>query len=480
MKPSGHTPRSKVEKGCLPGRIVEGTFNSKDGLIPDGSNQSGGTISIIAEEIHSFGDQLKLPDKSVVNVLLDGQLMATLDPMDHLDLYGALYRLFVWHNAYTVCYECHGCDKQVLKKWVDLLNGEVIGLHEKSFLCPDFWRGSLRFATNNNNTTVNIPGFSLFPSPELDRSSWQEMKNPYINTFENKEKSPEHKEKVFAPYEVSSCLEILDICSVDSIPLHLICPLRFCLCVKSSAKFLQASEFLHYVNSKGKVSVILRLKIADKTLLPKYDIGDSYTSKAWKKAVLCGSVQTPFLEIQDHTKDLNFLLVSDNPVSSSSVSVYPLYDPSSLDANFYHDLITSCKPSIYNIEHARQDIRTHLEHIPEMSDISFQCFVQLQGNVQKIVKDQFTDNKKDVCQTGNLSDNDLNTIHSVVLQNWKLTKLSHSESLPKKMKRVFASYAELADPSNWPEMRSLYQKESQNKLSLPGATAVAEAPLPDA
>ncbi|XP_076311554.1 mdm2-binding protein-like isoform X2 [Tachypleus tridentatus] len=438
------------------------------------------TISIIAEEIHSLGDQLKPPGNSLVNVLLDGQLMATLDPMNHLDLYGALYRFFVWHNAYTVCYESHGCDKQVLNNWVHLLNGEIMSIHEKSFLCPDLWRGSLRFTTNNKNTSLDIPGFSLFPSPELERSTNHEMENMNIKTIQNKEKCPEHKEKVPVPFEVSSCLEVVHICSVDTIPLHLICHARFCLCVKSFSRFLQASQFLHHVNSKKKVAVILRLKLADKTLLPKHDISDSFTSKAWKKAVLCGSVQTPVLEIKGHTKYLNFLLVSDYPVSSSSVSVYPLYDHSTQDASFYHDLITNCKPSTYNIEHARQDIKTHLKCIPEMSDTSFQCFVQLLESVQKIVKNQCTDNEKEVCQTENPPDNDLNTIHSVVLQNWEQTRLFNSASLPRKMKRVFASFDELVEPSSWPEMRSLYQKESQNKLSLPGAKGITEASLPDA
>ncbi|XP_075737938.1 uncharacterized protein LOC142777432 isoform X3 [Rhipicephalus microplus] len=412
------------------------------------SQLSPAVLTIATKRIEGLLDNLPIPGRAMLEIVVDRSLFSDLDVKDNVMLYNALFRAYMWRHA---TFRPLGVGSSIqMDKW---MSGMTVTGWNLQYEWLPVWKGGF---TDGNTTTACHVELQCFA--------------PHTYVLDLMEFLPHFEEpvseRVVDYYSLlslgrlvwSTSIEVLDDFPFSSLPVHLIVPTNFRFVSLSSVQALPA-WVLKKVNESEQACVILRLSYWDDVDMKAKSSTSSSTD--WQDNLLmekpCRSASVGDQCHQKPSGHLHFILMAADNMNI----VYPLRKTPPFTETCLHSGQESA-----SLPPAVGSTTSEL-----MQEIPLVCtdrvLDSLQDNVSPSLASfgDFIASDESFREDVEEPEKSLDVLKSVESDRATDSAEESCLSSPDDM-----TYASLGDPSDWPERRFLVSESLKSSASSENCT----------
>uniref|UniRef100_A0A6M2CRJ4 Protein ovary overexpressed n=1 Tax=Rhipicephalus microplus TaxID=6941 RepID=A0A6M2CRJ4_RHIMP len=409
------------------------------------SHLSPAVLTSATKRIEGLLDNLPIPGRAMLEIVVDRSLFSDLDVKDNVMLYGALFRAYMWHHA---TFRPLGVGSSIqMNKWINGLTVTGWDL-QKEWL--SVWKG--RFNDGNTTTACHFE-LQCFVGDTYARDL-----KPFLPHFEKPRVMDYYSLLSLGGLVWSTSIEVLDDFSFSSLPMHLIVPTLFRFVSLSSVQALPACV-LKKVNESKKSCVILRLSYWDDVDMKAKPSTSSSTD--WQHNLLmekpCQSASVGDQCHQEPSGHLHFILMAADNMNI----VYPLRKTPPFPETCLHSgqESASLPPAVGS---ATSEL---------MQEIPLVCTDRILDSLQD-------DDSLSLASVGDIIASDESFREDVeeleksldVLKSVESDRATDSAEESCLSSPDDMTYASLGDPSDWPERRFLVSESLKSSASSENCT----------
>ncbi|XP_075745784.1 uncharacterized protein LOC119161260 isoform X3 [Rhipicephalus microplus] len=415
------------------------------------SQLSPAVLTSATKRIEGLLDNLPIPGKAMLEIVVDRSLFSDLDVMDNVMLYGALFRAYMWHHA---TFRPLGVGSSIeMDKWMNSMKVTGLDLHYEWL---PVWKG--RFTDGNTTTACHFELQCFVP----------DTYDPDLKEFLPHYEKPV-REKLVDYYSLlsleglvwSTSIEVLDGFSSSSLPTHLITP-TLCRFVSLSSVQALPAWVLKKVNESEQSWVILRLSYWDDVDMKAKPSTSSSTD--WQHNLLMENpCKSPSVGDQCHQEPsghLHFIIRAATNIANINI-VFPWRKSPPFTETCLHSgqESASLPPAV---ESATSEL---MQEIPLVCADRILDSLQDDDSLSLASFGDFIASDESFCEDVEELEKYLEVLKSV--ESDRATDSAEESCLgsPDDM-----TYASLGDPSDWPKRRLLVSESLKSSASSENCT----------